>query len=1444
MFARAAILAAVLLPLSMDSLPMRPESTFPPTCQSFITITQYPPSPYYQATASITVEYGFIEEGGCIPPFEGLDPWTNFRFYVNGADQTGSFTIYADQAVGTNVPLIDEATNTLTAQNLGNDTQGNPRTDSDTEITNVDTTPVPIVSTTPFNYDHQDAARCAAACFAPVYAHGTVPYVSLDANWNVTLAYHGDRVSPRPFVHVNTTVPSGANTPLEYWLKVKVNDAYQTFVNGDQEIRYTGTTQLVRLGGQLDRSTQPTQVDSLTIIVTAKWSATKTEQTIVTTRLTTVNENTSRIGRGWTVAGVMRLYSQANGSMLLTEGDGSAVFYHKPCPTCTFTTPVGEFRQLSTNYSGWKLVYPDTTTVYFNSAGRDTLVTDRFGNQVRFFYDGSNRLWKVRDPLGRDIVLAYGTYGLASITDPMGRVTTITVASDSTLRAIKDPDGDSTRFTYDASKRLATLIDRRGGTTQFFYRTSSWKLDSIRLPAIPINGGGSQSPRIALSPWQIVGVPTTSTSSTPFTPVLASSVQGSVTDPEGHAASFTADRWGQPLVLTDALNRTTTFTRHGNGLATSIAYPWGSTESYTYDASGRVTLRSATGVAATNIRYGAKGQPDSVWGSAQATQKFFLHTSTGRADSVMIAGLDSLKFRVWYNGRGQVTKVKDPKNDSTLFHYDTPFANRDSVLAQGNRYVRARFDVYGRDSAVTANGLPWSRVIYDLVNRPRQLYDGVNGNPTILGYDQLFLIRVQDPKNQVYRFANNALGLPTQRFDPADTLNRFDAYRYNRDGLLTGWTNRRNQALSFSYDTLHRLRAKSGTNTVADSFAYSTDGRRIVAWNAVARDSVSLSVGLWRDSTVTRLAGKRFRVRYHVNGVAATDSIVITNTAGISFVTRRFFRNVGSQRIDSLGLNALRIRTPRNADGLRNSTALPTIPVVSRVSTFTTLHNQLSDSLTHGGLDGTLGRMYGYDALNRLVHQTDANGPFPTGRDFFFDNLGRLTQVDYGMYGPVSPCSGYGVNDGWLCYIANPALGQFPDSTKTYAYDQVGNRTDQSGTYMTGNRVATFAGYTFAQDLDGNDTLKSGGGQTKRYAWSAEGRLQSVIVGSTTITYRYDALGRLVRRVRAAGTTDSTNLLWEGDQLLAELNGVATQRVAEYAYNPGIDRPLALITGATSPSVTRFYHQDALGNVIGVFKDTTLHQKITYGPWGEQQQVTGTLADTNRLRWKGLAWDPDGALYYMRARWYDPQTGRFLSEDPIGLEGGANQYAFGWGDPIGRRDPQGMVPLVIPVVIGGGLIAVGIITYMTYTETHNGDRLRTSIAEMASLGRRITAALAAALIAFHDVSGSFHSPDEDPNRKHDEGRPPDVPVPLPTNRIRPRDDPMNPLRRRLPGELHGVPSPSGPSNLDPWAGSPEYLDSFDRTLRCYLDNTVTTPAGTTGTYICEDGTRFSIYWPN
>jgi RHS repeat-associated protein len=78
-----------------------------------------------------------------------------------------------------------------------------------------------------------------------------------------------------------------------------------------------------------------------------------------------------------------------------------------------------------------------------------------------------------------------------------------------------------------------------------------------------------------------------------------------------------------------------------------------------------------------------------------------------------------------------------------------------------------------------------------------------------------------------------------------------------------------------------------------------------------------------------------------------------------------------------------------------------------------------------------------------------------------------------------------------------------------------------------------------------------------------------------------------------------------------------------------------------------------------------------YTPWGEIESSSQTVSGLNSLRWKGLLYDSETGLYYMRARYYDPIVRRFISEDPIGIAGGTNQYSFGADDPVNNVDPSG-----------------------------------------------------------------------------------------------------------------------------------------------------------------------------
>ena len=242
-----------------------------------------------------------------------------------------------------------------------------------------------------------------------------------------------------------------------------------------------------------------------------------------------------------------------------------------------------------------------------------------------------------------------------------------------------------------------------------------------------------------------------------------------------------------------------------------------------------------------------------------------------------------------------------------------------------------------------------------------------------------------------------------------------------------------------------------------------------------------------------------------------------------------------------------------------------------------------------------------------------------------------------------------------------------------YSYDAAGNRLDQGGDYAVGNRIRQFAGCTYVTDSlgDGNVLSRTCGPQTVRFHWSAESRLKALrVVGGDSLDFRYDASGRLVRK-DVNGATQAY-FLWQGDNLLAELTGSATGKVAEYSYYPGLDNLHAIIT-ATTPY---FAHSDGIGNVIALTDSATksVQRSYEFDDWGALTGGTDVkpFSNADRPRFKRALWlGPEAELYYMRARWYKPKTGRFLSEDPVGLEGGLNLYSFSGNDPVNNADPTG-----------------------------------------------------------------------------------------------------------------------------------------------------------------------------
>lgn len=143
--------------------------------------------------------------------------------------------------------------------------------------------------------------------------------------------------------------------------------------------------------------------------------------------------------------------------------------------------------------------------------------------------------------------------------------------------------------------------------------------------------------------------------------------------------------------------------------------------------------------------------------------------------------------------------------------------------------------------------------------------------------------------------------------------------------------------------------------------------------------------------------------------------------------------------------------------------------------------------------------------------------------------------------------------------------------------------------------------------------------------------------------------------------------VYDGDDLALEVDG-SGNLLRQYTYFPGIDRPHSMFD---ENGTVYYYAADYPGHVAGLFNASgNVANRYRYSPWGEPEVTSEGVANT--LRFMGRERDEFSGLYYVRNRWYDPHLGRFISEDPIGLNGGINWYTYAGNSPTNALDPLGL----------------------------------------------------------------------------------------------------------------------------------------------------------------------------
>jgi RHS repeat-associated protein len=495
-------------------------------------------------------------------------------------------------------------------------------------------------------------------------------------------------------------------------------------------------------------------------------------------------------------------------------------------------------------------------------------------------------------------------------------------------------------------------------------------------------------------------------------------------------------------------------------------------------------------------------------------------------------------------------------------------------------------------------------------------------------------------------FTYDAYGRVTRTTFPSSY---YETYIYDADNNLTSKTDRKSQTVNYVYDALNRLSSKTYPDTTSVAYTYDLVGK-VLSVNdptgtyGFSYDNMGRLTGTstaYSFLTGTYTNAYTYDAASNRTGYTAPDSS--TNT--YSYDTLNRLNTLASSWAGSFGFSY---------DSLNRRTQM------TRPNSITT--------------------NYTYDSLSRLLTVLHQSGSSTIdGASYTLDSAGNRTAK-------ADQYAGVTANYTYDPLYELTQVTQASATTESYSYDPVGNRTASLGvssyTTNSSNEMTANSNASYTYDYNGNTTGKTVSAGTTNYTWDYENRLASVTLPSSggVVTFKYDPFGRRVQKVFTTGTTTTTNYLYDGDNDVEELDASGAV-LARYTQGASNDEPLA----ESRSSTTSFYEADGLGSITSLTNGSgAIANSYTYDSFGNLTASSGSI--TNPFQYTGRDFDSESGLRYYRARYYDPTTGRFLSEDPSGFEGGVDLYAYVSNSPTNLHDPTGKGSGI--VVVGGGTVSV------------------------------------------------------------------------------------------------------------------------------------------------------------
>jgi RHS repeat-associated protein len=928
-------------------------------------------------------------------------------------------------------------------------------------------------------------------------------------------------------------------------------------------------------------------------------------------------------------------YDTNNKLIRVSDQSGRFVSYGYTGDDLTqFTDANGKITQYSATTSGvFKGLITSTTlplgnkptTQTFDTFGRVLTQTDSRGNVTTLTYDQPVNTTSFKDPLG------------AVITD------TSRLYMEFLSRA--DPDNQTISTTYDANGRRNSVTDRLGDKLSITYHSPSGYIASIT----DVQGNTTTNTYI-------------SQTSGPFTFYLPSKTQYS----DGTSSSYVYDSNGNRISVTDQAGKSWTTSYNSRGQVTGRFDPNGRGNTYTYNASD-ATLATSTDPAGnvTNYSYDSLKRVNQIK-FADGTSRSFTYDALdnvlkivnerGKTTSFAYNDNNNLQTTtdafgksatIAYDTDDHVNKITDRLGLSATFAYNELGLLKSTTTPAGETFTET-YDTHHRESAALDPVGKGPGFAYTKEDAVASITDALSRKSSIATDKFNLVSSVTIPSGAMYSVTRDKFEHPLLATDPANVVtsiaydprglmnslavgngafNLQSGIVHDESGLVTALTDPNNNIWSFGYDPAGRLTSR--TDPLKRPTTYSFDLR-----NRVSNVTTPLGTGTFSYDLTGNLLRRHYSDGTDLN-YTYDDSNRMTSAPGLTLAYDAEDRVTNSNGLQIAHDPNGRISSITYAVGKSVRYAYNSVGLLAAVTDW------LTGSIT-----------FTYDAAHQL---TSISRPNSRGTQFTYDADGRVASINEDAGAAIAikrDAAGKTVSDSRTLPANAPVSPSLANGVLPLSYDAA----DQIGqfSYDPLGRIAT-------ENL-------------RRYTWDLASELASYSGADGSAVATYDGLGQ---RTSVNSPSGNRAFIWNYATALPSLATVQDDAGDRryYIYTP--DGALLYAVDAAT-GARHFYHFDENGSTMLLTSDFgTVTDSYAISPYGET--VTQGGSTENPFTWMGrygVMQEGATGLYYMRARYYDSVTARFISPDPVVSAHplGSNPYQYALANPLEFADPTGLDP--------------------------------------------------------------------------------------------------------------------------------------------------------------------------